>query len=467
MIIAMRRALLAFALLSALAAPSSAQQLDRRRVTHLVDSLVAATQARRHVPGMTVLIAQGARALVAKGYGVMDLDDGAPATVETVYAIASITKQFTAAAILQLVREQRLQLDDDVSKHLPGLPMVRGPLTLRQLLHHTAGMQGPGPVGDPYWSRRDYTRDELLQLLGDAYKTRDQEFAPGTQWRYRDINYVILGLVIEKITGQTLWDAFRERFFVPLGMTATAPCDPAVVMRHRARGYVPNDSAPLRVVPAPYVSPTISLGGSGLCSSAMDLLKWQRGLIDGRVLDAASYALMKTPGTLSDGTRLDYGLGLTVWPLGNETMVWHSGGIAGFTSFVGYLPGNDVTFIMLANSNADPWRIGTELARVARGLPLATALPVGTAERSRYVGTYEGSGVTAIVREQDGELRADVRGAPTARFLFSPRLLKQPDASFAVSWEPESRVRFHVTGERADSAALSFGTTVVRLARIQ
>ena len=177
---AMLRAPLALGLLLTLASPSPAQQLNRRNLTRVVDSLVEATRAGRHVPGITVLIAQGARPLLAKGYGVVDLDDGAPASIETVYAIASITKQFTAATILQLVREQQVQLDDDVSQYLPGLPMVRTPLTIRQLLHHTSGIPGSGPLGDQYWSRRDYTREEWLRLLGEAYRTHDQEFAPGT-----------------------------------------------------------------------------------------------------------------------------------------------------------------------------------------------------------------------------------------------------------------------------------------------
>ena len=276
---------------------------------------------------------------------------------------------------------------------------------------------------------------------------------------------MILGMVVEKIAGRTLWDVFRERFFVPLGMTSTARCDPAVVMKHRARGYLANDSAPMGVVPAPYVTPIAALGNSGLCSNVSDLLTWQRALLEGRVLDSASYRLMKTPGTLSDGTPHDYGLGLVVWPLGNETMVWHTGGTVGFTSFFGYLPGNDVTVIMLANGNSDPATFGAQLTRVARGLRLVTELPLAPGEGRRYVGTFEGSGVKAIVRERARGVEAVVTGTPSMRFLFPVPLLKQADGSFAVSWEPESRVTFHVPGERADSAVLSYARTVVRLAR--
>jgi D-alanyl-D-alanine carboxypeptidase len=457
--------LLASVVTLALSSASSGQQLERRRLTKVVDSIVETMQAKRHVPGVSVLIAQGARPILAKGYGVMDLDDGAPTSPQTVYAIASITKQFTAATILQLAKEKQLQLDDDVSKYVADLPMVRGPVTLRQLLHHTAGIRNPGALGDQYWNRRDYTREEWLRALAEVYKTRDQEFAPGTKWAYRDINYIMLGMVIEKITGRTLWDVFRERFFAPLGMTSTAQCDPAAVMKHRAKGYVANEKAPMGIAPAPYVTPTVSLGNSGLCSSVMDLLTWQRALVDGRVLDSASYSAMKTPGTLSDGTPHDYALGLMVWPLGNEKMLFHTGGGVGFSSFFGYLPGNDATVIILTNGNSDPLKIGTELVRVARGLPLIAAVPLGRDEPQRYAGTYEGSGVKAIVRERDGELEAEVSGTPSIRFFFPVRLLKQKDGSFVVGWEPESHVMFHGLGGRAESAVLSFGSRRVELAR--
>ena len=238
MLVVMRRqGPLILGLALGLASISSGQAIDRQRVTKLVDSIVVTMQTKRHVPGASVLIAQGARPILAKGYGLIDLDNDTPASPQSVYAVASITKQFTAAAILQLAMEKQLQLDDDVAKHVPGLPMVRGPITLRQLLQHTAGIPGSGPLGDQYWTRRDYTREEWLRALAEAYKTRDQEFAPGTRWAYRDINYMILALVVEKITGRTLWEVFQQRFFGPIGMTSTRRCDPVVVMKQRAKGY--------------------------------------------------------------------------------------------------------------------------------------------------------------------------------------------------------------------------------------
>jgi CubicO group peptidase (beta-lactamase class C family) len=279
------------------------------------------------------------------------------------------------------------------------------------------------------------------------------------------MNYIVLGMVIEKITGRTLWDVFRDRFFVPLGMTSTAQCDPAAVMKQRAKGYVADSKAATGVVPAPYVTATVSLGNSGLCSSVVDLLKWQRALVEGRVLDAASYAIMKTPGTLNDGTPLDYAMGLAEWPLGNEKFSFHTGGGVGFTSFLAYVPGNDATVIVMANGNSDPLRLGTELVRVARGWPLIVPMAITPQEIERSVGTYEGSGMKAIVREANGELEAAVSGVPSVRFLFPVRLLKQGDGRFVVGWEPESHMNFRVSGNRADSATLTYGSRTFQLAR--
>lgn len=447
------------------ASATAAQKLDRERITRQVDSLVSEMQTRRHVPGVSVVIAQGATPTLAKGYGTIDLDNDVAASPQSVYYIASLTKQFTAATILQLAKENKLQLDDDVSKYVPDLPMVRGPVTLRQLLHHTSGIPPMGALGDRYWNRRDYTREEWLRALADVYKTRSPEFAPGTSWFYRDMNYIVLGMVIEKITGRTLWDVFHDRFFLPLGMMSTAQCDAGVVMKHRAIGYLVDSKAPLGVAPAPYITPTVSLGNTGLCSSVLDLLRWQRALVDGRVLDAASYAIMKTPETLNDGTPLDYAMGLAEWPLGKEKFVFHTGGGVGFTSYLAYVPGNDVTIIMMANGNSDPLRLGVELTRVARGLPLIVPLAVSREEIARYVGTYAGSGVQAIVRDANGELEAQVTGTPSIRFLFPVRLLKQGDREFVVGWEPESHMIFHGSGLTADSATLSYGSRTVQLAR--
>lgn len=415
------------------------------------------------IPGMTVLIAQGTQPILAKGYGVAHLDHDAPARPETVYAVASITKQFTAAAVVKLASEGRLRLDDDISKHVPDLPMVRGAVTLRQLLHHTSGIPESGRLPGRDSSRLDYTREEWLAAMRDIYKDRAPASSPGDGWSYEDVNYSILGFAVEKVSGRSLWEYLREHFFVPLAMSSTDKCDPGVVVKHRATGYVSNAQEP-GVFVAPFVSPTIRFGGNGLCSSATDLLKWQRALVDDQV-HGIRFATMTQTGTLNDGRRIDYGWGLVVWPLGSERIVFHTGGMPGFNSFLAYLPGNDVTIVLLANSNFEILRIGMEMARLARGLSPPRNAAVSREELERYAGTYASGAIKAVVVEKDGRLEARVTGSDSFRFLFPVRLLKQAAGEFVVGLEPESRATFDLEGGRATMLRLRFGGRIVELAR--
>jgi CubicO group peptidase (beta-lactamase class C family) len=381
-----------------------------------------------------------------------------------VYAVMSITKQFTAAAILKLEGEGRLRLDDDISRHLADLPMVRGPVTLRHLLHHTAGIAGFGRLPGKNGLRLDYSRDEWLAVLRDMYKDRVPEFAPGHQWAYRDVNYALLGFVVEKLSGRPLAEYFRSEFFLPLGMARTGWCDPGSVVKGRATAYVPSEGRPGDVAVAPYVSPTVRFGNNGLCASAVDLLLWQRALVENRVPGVA-YARMTRTGTLSDGRALDYAAGLVVWPLRDRQVVFHPGGGGGFTSFLAYLPASDVTVIVMANASTDILRIGADLARIAAGLPPPRNLALTGDEVARYAGTYASGPVNAVVQENGGGLEATVTGTETTRFAFPVRLLKQADGEFVVGWEPESQVSFRVTGGRATAVVLRFGGRTVELPR--
>ncbi|HJQ18966.1 MAG TPA: serine hydrolase domain-containing protein [Gemmatimonadaceae bacterium] len=439
------------------------QRPATRRVAAATDSIVTTMMKTRHVPGASVLLAYGDTPFLAKGYGVADLDDDAPATPQTVYNIGSITKQFTAAAILQLVNAGKLKLDDTVNSYLPDAPMLLQPVTVRQLLTHTSGLRPPGALGDRWWSRRDYTREEWLRALADYYRGKQPLFAPGTAWSYGNVNYMALSLLQEKLSGRNYWDDVVQRFAAPLGMSSTAVCDPRVVQKHRARGYLVDDST-AKVFPAPYVTPTVSLGNAGLCSSVLDLFTWQRALVKHRVLDSATYALMATPPSL-DGAPLDYALGLMAFPIGSQTMSFHTGGVLGFTGFLGYLPAQDATIVILTNANSDPLRIGVELARAVAGVPQPTTQSMSAAQMARYAGTYESEGVKAIVRPKQDELEAEVIGTGTVRFSFPVRLMKQNDSTFVVGWESQSRFVFHLGASTADSATLSFGTRTIHMKR--
>ncbi len=447
------------------AAAAFAQALDPVRVTGSLDSLAADVRSNAGIPGITILIAEGSRVVYAKGHGLANVDHGVAAGPETVYAIGSITKQFVAAAILQLVEEGRLRESDELGRYLPEFPLHGQRVTVHHLLSHTSGLHGGARFPGPNPDRIDYSREELVRSLAELYRERPSEFSPGEVWAYQSLNYMLLGLVIERVSGQTLWDFLRRRFFVPLGMTTTGQCDPDRVVKHRATGYVRTDSVPEGVVVAPFVSPTFALGSSGLCSTAADLLKWQRALVEHRVLRATSYALMSRAGQLNDSRRTDYGYGLVIWNLAGERMVFHTGGISGYTAYLAYLRARDLTVIVLVNSNSEIFTLGPAVVRAATGLPQPLALGTTGEELARYVGTYQSGRLEVILTEVDGDLSAEVNGSDSFRFIFDPRLLKQADREFAVEWEPESRLTFNVTGKRVDSAVLRYAGRTVELRR--
>ena len=427
--------------------------------------MIGQLRATTKIPGLTILVAKGSETLFAKGYGFADLDHEVPAESETVYGIGSITKQFVAAAILRLVEDGRVRLDDPLSRYLPGFSVAAGQVTLHHLLSNTSGIHGGADLPGRNPDRIDYSRAELLQTLIELYKDRPPEFLPGDEWAYQSINYWLLGLVIERVSGQTVWDFMHQRFFVPLGMNATGQCDPGRVVKHRATGYERTDSVPEGVIVAPFVTPTLALGATGLCSTAPDMLKWQRGLVEHRVLRPDSYARMSTPVQLNDGRRTDYGYGLVIWSLQGRPITFHTGGVPGYTAYLAFLPANDVTVIALLNANSEIFTLGPSIVRAALGLPQPQDLPATHEELARYVGRYESGPIEVIVTEQDRHLSAEINGSDSFRFLFDPKLLKQVDREFAVEWEPESRLTFGQTGQHVDGAVLRYGGRTVQLRR--
>ena len=449
---------------SALPSRATAQRIDRAEVTAAVDSVVAAARARDKIVGMTVLVAQSAQPLLLKGYGLANLDYDIPAGPETVYGIGSLTKQFIAAAILCLADEGKLRLDDKLSAYFPAFPAAAG-VTLRHLLTNTSGINGTTRLSGRNPERVDHSRDEIMELLFAANRDSAPEFAPGDAWSYQSVNYALLGFVIAKVTGTNLWDFLRERFFTPLGMNATGVCDPTAVVKHRATGYVADTGKPDGIAVAPFVSASYWLGNSGMCSSAPDLLKWQRGLVEHRVMSAESYARMTEPVSLNDGRRTDYAYGVVRWRLGEEDMIFHTGAAPGFTAYLTYLPASDITVAVLINSRSDIFALGPKLARAVRGIPQPQDLGTTARERARYTGAYESGRVKLDVIEEDGVLRADVTNSDSFRFVFPPALVRQAEHEFVMDWEPTSRLTFIMKGGRAAAAVLRYGDRTLQLRR--
>src|SRR5438094_6264063 len=249
-----------------------------------IDDYITAQIKRLHVPGASLAIVRDGHITKAQGYGFANLELRSPATKETVYEIGSTSKQFTATAIMMLVEEGKVRLDDTITKYFPEAPQAWSRITIRQLLTHTSGIQNH--VAVPHWLDVFRTnlafettppRDELLKMF---FKL-PLEFQPGETWEYDNTGYYLLGIIIEKVSGKSYWQFLDERIFKPLGMNATRSTDPQPIVRNRASGYEwKNDHFENR----PVLLPAIAFSAGSLLSSVEDIAKWDAALYTEKLL---------------------------------------------------------------------------------------------------------------------------------------------------------------------------------------
>jgi D-alanyl-D-alanine carboxypeptidase len=281
----------------------------------------------------------------------------------SVFRIASITKQFTAALVLDLAEEGRLALDERAAFYLPERAWL-GEITIRQLLLQTSGL--PDYAADESGGgapSESHAKSAMLDWIGRLASQPD--FAPGERWAYSNSNYAVLGAIIEELTGQTYAQAVKERLLRPLGLAATAVDDPADLVPHRVRGYSAASGRPAELLNADWIHPSVPGPAGALRSTAADLLQWSEALFSGKVLDAPALAEMTTPGRLNDGRttrfgmpeawreglRSDYALGMFVSDSVLGRRVWHSGDISGFITWMGHYPERQLTLVLLQNGD--------------------------------------------------------------------------------------------------------------------
>jgi D-alanyl-D-alanine carboxypeptidase len=276
---------------------------------------------------------------------------GLPVQAGTVFQVASVTKQFTAAAVMLLVEEGRLSLDDEVGARIPALAW-QGPVRVHHLLEHTSGL--------PEYTERfaDPWQPVTLAAILDTIAARPLEFAPGERFAYSNSGYFVLGLLIEAVSGVEYADFLRQRLLEPAGLHATSYC-----------GRPPNVAVPQgyvmlgQLLAVPPIRMELAYAAGGLCSTASDLARWARALARGQVVSAASYARMTTPARLNGGQSVPYGLGLILVPRAGRAYHSHAGAIPGFQSQLAYYPADDVAVAVLINQMpTDPVALEQRLA---------------------------------------------------------------------------------------------------------
>ena len=321
-------------------------------ISHMTDSID--TLMQRYAdgsPGASLLVIRDGKAVVRRAYGMADLEKKIAATPQTNYRLASVTKQFTATAILLLYQDSKLSLDDRIKRWLPSLPAALDSVTIRQLLTHTSGIIDYEDVIPPGTTAQLHDAD-VLRLLESQDSTY---FKPGTKYQYSNSGYALLALIVERVSEKSFAAFLHDRIFAPLGMNHTVAFEDGVsTVSNRAFGYTMKDSAWTRKDQS---TTSAVLGDGGIYSSIDDLVRWDAALYDSRLLSDASRKLAFSPQTPTDKPDVSYGFG---WRITGETL-WHSGETSGFRNVIVRYPARHLTVVILRNRD-DPQPYETALA---------------------------------------------------------------------------------------------------------
>jgi CubicO group peptidase (beta-lactamase class C family) len=353
----------------------------------------------------TVLVARGSDVVFSKGYGSANLEWDVANTPATKFRLGSITKQFTAASILLLEERGKLKLEDPIRKYVPEAPAAWDAITIFNLLTHSSGI--PNFTSLPDYNSLKLADTPVAKTIASV-RDKPLDFVPGEKMSYSNSGYLVLGYVIERVTGGSYEKFVTENIFTPLGMKESGYDSNTAIIARRAAGYMPSPAGPVN---AGFISMTIPHAVGALYSTTGDLLRWEQGLFGGKLISAASLAKMTTP------FKGDYALGLVVQTANGRKVIQHGGGIDGFNTFLAYYPDTRLTVAVLANINGQaPGQIATKLADLGHGGTVQLTserkeitLPVATL--SKYVGTYEvAPGVNMMIRLIGDRLTTQLSG---------------------------------------------------------
>jgi len=363
-------------------------------------------------PGAAVLVMEKGKVILREGYGLANVELNVSISPETVFRIGSITKQFTAAGIMLLQEQGKLSVTDSISKYLPDYPTHGHEITIEHLLTHTSGIMSytniPGYMGGGD-IRHDVTTDELI----DVFDELPMDFAPGSSWNYNNSGYVLLGAIIEKISGEDYPDFIEKHITEPLGLANTSYEDSSLV-RNRAAGYSMDGEG--GYVNAGFLSMTQPHSAGSLISTVDDLAAWNDALVSGDLISSDSYEQMTQGFLLNDGELFPYGFGLGLGKLRGQPTIEHSGGIHGFSAYGLWYPGKQVYVVVLTNANdqvPSPTTVGKKVTAVIIGdpYPERTAMTLDNDQMSRYVGSYTGDDAPPVgISIVDGGLQMDFGG---------------------------------------------------------
>jgi D-alanyl-D-alanine carboxypeptidase len=407
-------------------APSASPSPDHSAFVAWVDALAADAVRSGPIAGLSIAVVSHGHDVLVKGYGLADVEARAPATADTSYPIASVSKTFTAAAILRLVDQGRLGLDDPLSRFFPDARPAIGSLTIRHLLEHTSGLTVGGPA----------PRRAAVSVLARGGTGRPQ----GQDWTYSNYNYSLLGLVLEQASGRDYASFVRDEIAAPVGLTGTGTCEEGEAVAGRGRDYLSGRGT---LAETDYWRQPRFFAAGALCSTVRDLVRFMSALEAGRVVSPAARASMWEPARLPSGLRPDYGLGTRLGYTGDRRKVGHTGGGQGNKAVLARYPDEQLTVVVLLNTERPGAAItATSLEeKIARRF-LELPEPGTPAAPSRAVAHYAGEyrhGSRKVHVEVDG---AGLRARPGLARRTVSRLVAQGGDAFVDADQLSHAVRF-------------------------
>lgn len=382
--------------------PGRTRAADPAVPVKAIDAVVAAEMKKQRVPGVAVAVVHKGEVVAAKGYGEANVEHRVPTTAETIFQSGSLGKQFTAAAVMLLVEDGKLALEDPVTTYLPGAPEGWKRITVRHLLTHTSGI--PDYADDKFDYRKDYTEAELAKM---AFGLK-LAFESGARWRYSNTGYVLLGCIVRKASGQFYGDVLRDRVFRPLGMKTAHTISEEDIVPNRASGYRLVEG---KLKNQEWVSPSLNTTADGsLYLSVRDLIAWDKGVREKAILKPESWEKVFTPAILKSGKSYPYGFGWSVENEGGRLRHSHGGAWQGFTTHISRFRTDDLTVIVLTNlAHADPDDIAGAVAALfnpklaPKNGPIPDADPAITKRLTEILGRAREGKLTREQYAYDGE----------------------------------------------------------------
>lgn len=442
----MMRTAFAFGLLLASTAASAVPPGFKAKADQLLANAYTANG-----PGAAVIVTENGKTIYTAGRGMADIATGRAIKPGDTFRLGSITKQFAAATLLKLVEEGKLSLDDPLSKFIPDYPASGASVTVRQLLNHTSGIADYTAI--PGWmveanTAKAYTTPELV----DVFKDKPAAFKPGEHWAYDNSGYILVGAIIEKVTGKPWAEAVGEAITAPLHLTSIRSGVSEASIPTMVKGYTDKDSKP---VPAMIIHMSVPGAAGALVGDVEDLATWAYALHNGKIVNAATYQAMITPTKTSDGKTAPYGFGLEVEDVRGNKAIGHNGGIFGFSTDSIYLPKQKLFVAVFANSDSPKTQPGTlaqRLAAVAIGdpFPTLTKAAVDMKAVAPLLGVYKFDDTERTFFARGGKLFTKRTGggdneafaAGGNRYFYGPDDLTY----FEVSGAKGGQIAFHPNG---------------------